>query len=197
MLYICNMIVTLMSRVRNANISSDHLKLKIMSSKNFQTKLLDLQSNLLNFAYMLTSNRDDAYDLLQDTTLKALDNEDKYVDNVNFKGWVFTIMRNIFINNYRKVVRSATVIDRTEDLYHLNLPQDSGFETPEGSVAAGEITAAINSFSDEYRIPFSMHVAGYKYQEIADKMNLPLGTIKSRIFFARQKLQGMLADYNS
>ncbi|MDE5608503.1 MAG: RNA polymerase sigma factor [Muribaculaceae bacterium] len=168
-----------------------------MSSKNFQTKLLDLQSNLLNFAYLLTSNRDDAYDLLQDTTLKALDNEDKYVDNVNFKGWVFTIMRNIFINNYRKVVRSATVIDQTEDLYHLNLPQDSGFETPEGSMAAQEITAAINSFSDEYRIPFSMHVAGYKYNEIAEKMNLPLGTVKSRIFFARQKLQGMLADYNN
>ena len=101
-----------------------------MSSKNFQTKLLDLQSNLLNFAYLLTSNRDDAYDLLQDTTLKALDNEDKYVDNVNFKGWVFTIMRNIFINNYRKVVRSATVIDQTEDLYHLNLPQESGFDSP-------------------------------------------------------------------
>ena len=122
-----------------------------MSSKNFQTKLLDLQDNLLNFAYLLTSNRDDAYDLLQDTTLKALDNEDKYVENVNFKGWVFTIMRNIFINNYRKVVRSATVIDQTEDLYHLNLPQESGFDTPEGTVAAGEISAAINS------LPPSIH----------------------------------------
>ncbi len=166
-----------------------------MGSANFQTKLLGLQSNLLNFAYMLTSNRDDAYDLLQDTTLKALDNEDKYVDNVNFKGWVFTIMRNIFINNYRKVVRSATIIDQTEDLYHLNLPQDSGFETPDGSVAAKEITDAINAFSDDYRIPFSMHVAGYKYNEIAEKMNLPLGTVKSRIFFARQKLQQSLKDY--
>lgn len=166
-----------------------------MGSANFQTKLLGLQSNLLNFAYMLTSNRDDAYDLLQDTTLKALDNEDKYVDNVNFKGWVFTIMRNIFINNYRKVVRSATVIDQTEDLYHLNLPQDSGFETPDGSVAAKEITDAINAFSDDYRIPFSMHVAGYKYNEIAEQMNLPLGTVKSRIFFARQKLQQSLKDY--
>ena len=101
-----------------------------MSSNNFQTKLLSIQSNLLNFAYLLTSNRDDAYDLLQDTTLKALDNEDKYVENVNFKGWVFTIMRNIFINNYRKVVRSATIIDQTEDLYHLNLPQESGLDTP-------------------------------------------------------------------
>ncbi len=166
-----------------------------MSTQNFQAKLLSLQSNLLNFAYLLTSNRDDAYDLLQDTTLKALDNEDKYVDNVNFKGWVFTIMRNIFINNYRKVVRSATIIDQTEDLYHLNLRQESGLDTPEGSVAAGEISAAINSFSDEYRIPFSMHVAGYKYNEIAEKMNLPLGTVKSRIFFARQRLQKMLKDY--
>ncbi len=166
-----------------------------MSSKKFQTKLLGLQNNLLNFAYTLTSNRDDAYDLLQDTTLKALDNEDKYVDNVNFKGWVFTIMRNIFINNYRKGVRSATVIDQTEDLYHLNLSQDSGLDTPEGTVAEKDITAAINSFTDEYRIPFSMHVAGYKYSEIAEQLQLPLGTIKSRIFFARKRLQIMLQDY--
>ncbi|MCH5248221.1 MAG: sigma-70 family RNA polymerase sigma factor [Muribaculaceae bacterium] len=166
-----------------------------MNSKNFESKLVALQSNLLNFAYQLTSNRDDAYDLLQDTTLKALDNEDKYVDNVNFKGWVFTIMRNIFINNYRKGVRSATVIDQTEDLYHLNLPQESGLDTPDGSVAAQEITAAIDSFSDEFRIPFSMHVAGYKYNEIAEQMGLPLGTVKSRIFFARQRLQEMLSDY--
>ncbi len=166
-----------------------------MGATNIQTKLIGLQSNLLNFAYMLTSNRDDAYDLLQDTTLKVLDNEDKYAENTNFKGWVFTIMRNIFINNYRRVARSATVIDQTEDLYHLNLSQDSGLETPEGSYGAREITDAINAFSDEYRIPFSMHVAGYKYNEIAEKMNLPLGTVKSRIFFARKKLQTRFADY--
>ena len=166
-----------------------------MATKEFQTKLMSLQANLLNFAYMLTSNRDNAYDLLQDTTLKALDNESKYVDNTNFKGWVFTIMRNIFINNYRRVARSATVVDQTEDLYHLNLSQDSGLETPEGSYGAAEITAAINSSSDDYCIPFSMHVAGYKYSEIAEKMNLPLGTVKSRIFFARKKLQDQFADY--
>jgi RNA polymerase sigma-70 factor (ECF subfamily) len=165
-----------------------------MSASNFQKKLLGLQSNLLNFAYLLTSNRDDAYDLLQDTTLKVLDNEDKYVDNVNFKGWVFTIMRNIFINNYRKVLRSA-VVEPTDDLYHLNLPHESGLISPEGSVAAEEITKAIDSFSDEFRVPFSMHVAGYKYNEIAQKMDLPIGTVKSRIFFARQRLQGMLKDY--
>ena len=166
-----------------------------MTSSVFQSRLLDLQSNLLNFAYMLTSNRDDAYDLLQDTTIKVIESEDKYVDNVNFKGCVFTIMRNIFINNYRKMSRQATVVDTTEDLYHLNLPQESGFETPEGSFAAKEISDAINSFDDDYRIPFSMHVQGFKYNEIAEKMNLPLGTVKSRIFFARQRLQEMLKDY--
>ena len=166
-----------------------------MASAKFQSNLMNLQSNLLNFAFMLTSNRDDAYDLLQDTTLKALDNEDKYPENTNLKGWVFTIMRNIFINNYRRSVRSATVVDTTDNLYHLNLSQESGFETPEESYGAGEITAAINEFSDEYRIPFSMHVAGYKYNEIADHMNLPLGTVKSRIFFARKKLQERFASY--
>ena len=166
-----------------------------MATEIFQNKLMGIQSNLLNFAYMLTSNRDDAYDLLQDTTLKALDNSDKYVENTNFKGWVFTIMRNIFINNYRRASRSATVIDQTEDLYHLNLSQDSGIDSPEGSFSAQEITDAINEFDEKYRVPFTMHVAGYKYNEIADEMGLPLGTIKSRIFFARQQLQVRFADY--
>ncbi len=166
-----------------------------MNTPKFEERLLLLQSNLLNFAYMLTSDREEAQDLLQDTTLKALDNEDKYVDNVNFKGWVFTIMRNIFINNYRRIVRNQTVVDQTEDLYHLNLPQESGFETPDGSYTVKEIMKAINSFSDEYRIPFTMHIEGYKYHEIAEKMDLPLGTVKSRIFFARQRLQIMLKDY--
>ena len=166
-----------------------------MGTTAFQENLTKLQDNLLNFAYKLTSNRDDAYDLLQDTTLKALDNEDKYADNTNFKGWVFTIMRNLFINNYRRNARAATIVDTTDNLYHLNLSQDSGLESPEDSYGAKEITSAIAEFSDEYRIPFSMHVAGYKYSEIAEEMDLPLGTMKSRIFFARKKLQERFASY--
>lgn len=166
-----------------------------MRTAKFHENLMNLQGNMLNFAFMLTSNRDDAYDLLQDTTLKALDNEDKFADNTNFKGWVFTIMRNIFINNYRRGVRSATVIDTTDNLYHLNISQDSGLQSPEGSYTATEITDAINDLAEEYRTPFSMHVAGYKYSEIAEKMALPLGTVKSRIFFARKKLQERFADY--
>lgn len=165
------------------------------NSSSFINKLVGLQGNLMNFAYQLTSNRETAEDLVQDTTLKVLDNEEKYVDNVNFKGWVMTIMRNIFINNYRRQVRSATIIDTTEDLYHLNISQESGLETPEGTYATKEISKAINEFSDDYKIPFSMYVAGYKYSEIAEHMNLPLGTVKSRIFFARKRLQETLKDY--
>ncbi|MDO4336369.1 MAG: RNA polymerase sigma factor [Bacteroidales bacterium] len=165
------------------------------TNNSFMTKLVGLQGNLMNFAYQLTSNREEAEDLVQDTTLKVLDNESKYVDNVNFKGWVLTIMRNIFINNYRRKVRSATIIDTTEDLYHLNLSQESGLETPEGTFATKEISKAINEFTDEYKVPFTMYVAGYKYSEIAEHMNLPLGTVKSRIYFARKRLQNTLQDY--
>lgn len=165
------------------------------TKENFQDKVIGLQANLLNFAYQLTSNREEAEDLLQDTTLKALDNQDKYVDNVNFKGWIFTIMRNIFINNYRQTVRKATVIDQTEDLYHLNISQDSGLSTPEGSYAVKEISTVMNSFSAELREPFNMFVAGYKYNEISEKLNLPLGTVKSRIFMARKCLREQLSDY--
>ena len=166
-----------------------------MASAKFQTNLMSLQSNMLNFAYMLTSNHDDAYDLLQDTTLKTLDNEDKYTEGTNLKGWVFTIMRNLFINNYRRVSRAATVVDTTDNEYLINISAETVQESPEGTFTASEITAAINSFSDEYRIPFSMHVAGYKYEEIAKEMNLPLGTVKSRIFAARKRLQERFADY--
>lgn len=166
-----------------------------MSKHGFRDSLMSIQSKMLNFAYMLTSNRDDAYDLLQDTTLKVLDNESKYAENINFRGWVFTIMRNIFINNYRRRVRSATIVDSGEDLARSNIAQDSAEESPEGAYGVNEITEAINNFSEDFRIPFSMHIAGYKYSEIAEKMQLPLGTVKSRIYVARKRLQQMFVDY--
>jgi RNA polymerase sigma-70 factor (ECF subfamily) len=166
-----------------------------MEANQIQANLVKLQHNMLNFAYLLTSNRDDAMDLLQDTTVKVLDNQSKYTDNTNFKGWVFTIMRNIFINNYRRVARAATVVDTTDNLYHLSVPQEPDVQSPEGTYGAKEIMAYINEFPDDYRIPFTLHISGYKYNEIAEKMHLPLGTIKSRIFFARQRLQKRFADY--
>ncbi|MDD3788297.1 MAG: RNA polymerase sigma factor [Petrimonas sp.] len=165
------------------------------ANSSFENRLLGLQDNMLNFALTLTANREEAKDLMQETTLRVLDNKEKYYENVNFKGWVFTIMHNIFVNNYRKVVRSQTIIDKTENLYHLNLPQDSGFNTPDSAYTIKEINKAINSFTNEYKVPFSMHVAGYKYEEIAQHLGLPIGTVKSRIFFARKRLQEMLKDF--
>ncbi|MDE5870905.1 MAG: sigma-70 family RNA polymerase sigma factor, partial [Muribaculaceae bacterium] len=126
---------------------------------------------------------------------KALDNEEKFTADTNFKGWVMTIMRNIFINNYRRNVRQATIVDTTDDLYHINTSQESALETPEGSLSVKEITAVINTFDDEFRIPFNMHIAGYKYSEIAEELGLPVGTVKSRIFFARKRLREQLADF--
>ena len=168
-----------------------------MNGIQFQQKLLSLQENMMNFALMLTANRDDAQDLLQDTTLKVLDNQDKFVDNVNFKGWVLTVMRNIFINNYHKIVRVQTVVDSSADLYNLDVVNDSGFDSPDKAYQIKEITKAINGLNDDLKVPFSMFLGGYKYNEIAEKLNVPLGTVKSRIFFARQELQKRLKDFQN
>ena len=108
---------------------------------------------------------------------------------------MYTIMRNIFINNYRKTVRDQTFVDQTENLFHLNLPQNSGFESTEGNYDLKEIRKIVNSLPKEYRVPFSMYVSGFKYREIAVKLALPLGTVKSRIFFTRQRLQKELKDF--
>lgn len=161
----------------------------------FKSSVIGIQGNLFSFALKLTLDEEEAHDLVQDTMLKALDNESKFVDNANFSGWMMTIMRNIFINNYRKRVRENTVVDATEDLYHLNLSQDSGVETPDGAYAAGEISSILNGFPADYRNPFSMHIAGYKYEEISERLNMPLGTVKSRIFFTRKRLRELLKDY--
>ena len=167
-----------------------------MRGFDFDKALVALQNELHCFAYKLTADKDEAEDLLQETMLRTLDNKDKFDSGTNFKGWMYTIMRNIFINNYRRAARSKTLIDTTDDLYHLNLPQNSGYDSPEVAYNVKEISSVINSFSEEYRVPFSMFVAGYKYEEIADKMNIPLGTVKSRIFFARKRLKNILNDFN-
>ena len=153
-----------------------------MKSLSFRKDLIGVQEELLRFAYKLTANREEA-------------NEEKYVPDTNFKGWMYTIMRNIFINNYRKIVRDQTFVDTTDNYYHLNLPQDSGFDSTEGAYDLKEMHRVVNALPKEYKVPFSMHVSGFKYREIAEKLGLPLGTVKSRIFFTRQRLQQELKDF--
>ena len=166
-----------------------------MRTADFTQNLLGMQTELHRFALKLTADREEADDLLQETSLKALDNEDKYTPDTNFKGWMYTIMRNIFINNYRRTVRDQTFVDHTDNLFHLSLPQDSGFESTEGSYDLKEIRKIVNTLPKEYRIPFSMYVSGFKYREIAERLGLPIGTVKSRIFFTRQRLQKDLKDF--
>lgn len=167
-----------------------------MSTFNFTQNLLNIQTELFSFACKLTANKEEASDLLQETSLKALDNEEKYTAETNFKGWVYTIMRNTFINNYRKTVRDQTFVDQTDSLYYIDQGNSTILDdSTEGGYDMKEMQRIVNELPKEYRIPFAMYVAGFKYREIADKMGLPIGTVKSRIFFTRQKLQDELKDF--
>lgn len=161
----------------------------------FKNSVLDIQGNLMSFAMRLTLNKEEAQDLVQDTTLKALNSEDKFAEGTNFKGWMLTIMRNIFINNYRKATRENTTVDMTVDLYHITNATDDSSSTPEGAHACNEISALIAKFPAEYREPFNMHIAGYKYDEISHKLGMPLGTVKARIFQTRKKMRELLKDF--
>ena len=149
---------------------------------------------MFNFALSLTENHEEAEDLLQETSLKVLNNHEKFVENTNFKGWVLTIMKNLFINNYRQIVRNQTIFDTTTSLYNIQAELNSNFESPEQLYNIQEINQAIKSLGKELRIPFTMYLIGFKYNEIASKLDLPIGTIKSRIFFARKELQEKLKD---
>jgi len=147
------------------------------------------------FALSLTYNTEKAKDLLQETYLKALTYKDEYVEVANFKAWAFTIMKNTFINNYRKSVREKTIFFKIENLSLLaNLPE-SQLARPDSGIASREINNGIDSLDNEFKIPFKMHTEGYKYKEIAQNLNLKIGTVKSRIFFARRKLMATLSDY--
>jgi RNA polymerase sigma-70 factor (ECF subfamily) len=167
-----------------------------MTAVEFNYQLTNLSGNLERFALSLTSNSEDAKDLLQETFAKAIAYRDKFEDNTNLKAWTFTIMKNTFINNYRRNVKANTTFDHTDDLYYLNLNNDSGQENPDSHYAVKEIQKSINELSDEFRLPFVMHTQGYKYKEIAEKLHLKIGTVKSRIFFTRKKLMEKLQDYD-
>lgn len=166
-----------------------------METVAFKRDLLKMQSELQRFAFKLTADKEEANDLLQDTSLKALENMDKYTPDTNFKAWLYTIMRNIFINNYRKVVREQTFVDYTDNLYNIDSTQLTKDSITENDYDRKELYRAVNSLPDSYRVPFSMFVSGFKYREIAAKLSLPLGTVKSRIFFTRRILQEELKDF--
>lgn len=166
-----------------------------MSTIEFNQMLVTNSQNLRGFAMNFTRNSDDADDLVQDTLFKALKYKDHFSDGTNFKGWLYTIMRNIFLNNCKKNQLRNKIFTRTTG----NLSPDWKAISENNihvSLVEKEITAAINSLKDDLKIPFRLMMEGYLYDEVAVQVNVPTGTIKSRIFNARKKLMTALQDYN-
>jgi len=168
-----------------------------MSTIEFNYMLTGMEKQLEYFAKRLTNNEDDAKDLLQETYLKALVFKDKFVQTTNLKAWLFTIMKNIFINNYRRNVRAKMIMDSTDNLFHINSSDDASPITPDSQYSEKEILKRISQLEDDHRIPFEMHTQGFKYKEIAEELDISIGTVKSRIFFGRKKLMESLKDFRN
>jgi RNA polymerase sigma factor (sigma-70 family) len=173
-----------------------NLKTKNMTAIEFSHQLINLEDRLSRFAFRLTSNKEDAKDLLQETMLKAYSYRHQFEDYTNLQAWTSTIMRNTFINNYRRSVRQRTSFDNTEGLFFLSQNKEVSNVTPDSVYSAEELSQLIDNLRDEFKTPFKMHIEGYKYNEIAEALNLKIGTVKSRIYFARQKLMGALKKLN-
>jgi RNA polymerase sigma-70 factor, ECF subfamily len=163
-----------------------------MTAIEFQYKLINLNESLLRFAFSLTADKDDARDLVQETFMKALKYYDKFVHDSNFKAWIYAIMRNTFINNYRRNKCNGAYSNLTKEVLFLNYPNQSIADNPDSVYTTKELEQIVEALDDNFKLPFKMHHEGFKYKEIAKKLDLNLGTVKSRIFFARKKLMKQL-----
>jgi len=162
---------------------------EIMTAIEFNHLIVNNQGLLRGYANHLTKTREDAEDLLQDTMVKALNNKDKFLNYPkNIKGWLYTIMKNIFINDYRKKSKRKIVHDYTKETAIINTGNEMENVTPETKYLSNEIRNQLDALKDKHKMPLQMFISGYKYHEIADKMDMNLGTIKSRIYFARKIL---------
>jgi RNA polymerase sigma-70 factor (ECF subfamily) len=165
-----------------------------MTVLEFNYQVTTFQEKLSAFAQSLTKNEEDAKDLLQDTILKAMKYREKFVSPTNLKAWLYTIMRNTFINGYRRKRLVTMVHDDTPNDFFLN-SEKSSLPSQTSMVNAQEILSAVNGLDEEYRVPFLKHFEGYKYKEISDELSIPIGTVKSRIYIARQKLMNQLEEF--
>ncbi len=166
-----------------------------MANTDFNDMLLSNADYLKPFAFTLTRDNETAKDLMQETLFRALANKEKYNVGTNIKAWMYTIMRNIFINDYRKKSRQNTMFDSTPNDFLLNHNQTAVANAAEVSLKLKDIQAAIHELPEIFKHPFVLYFEGYKYNEIATLLNEPLGTIKSRIHFARKLLKEQLSRY--
>ncbi len=167
-----------------------------MTAIEFTYNIHRVSKTLRPFAMRLTRDSEDANDLLQDTLLKAFTNREKYTDGTNLKAWLYTIMKNTFITNYQRMIRKNTFIDTTDNLHYLNSSESSTNNDAYSTFAMDDINKAIDSLDSAYKMPFMMHFRGFKYHEIADKLDIPIGTVKNRIHIARKELKDMLHVYS-
>ncbi len=166
-----------------------------MPALDFNKMLLLNAEFLKPFAITLTRDSEQAKDLFQETLFRALANKDKYNIGTNLKAWLYTIMRNIFINDYRKKAKQNTILDRTANEFFIN---SSKAVTANDAIAAlnmQEINKVINNLPEIFKTPFMLHYDGFKYDEIAAMLHEPLGTVKSRIHFARKLLKAQIDHY--
>lgn len=168
-----------------------------MEKVDFTKGILAIQPDLHRFAYKLTADRESANDLVQDCLLQALDNQEKFTYSKNLKGWMYTLMRNIFVNNYRRTVREMNLIDDSYSINQQHLIEDEDADRFEFTYDMKQLYKVIHSIPEEMKVPFQMFVAGFKYREIAEKLGLPMGTVKSRLFFIRKRLKEELKDFSS
>ena len=166
-----------------------------MSVLEFNQMLLNNTEFLKPFAITLTRDTEAAKDLIQETMYRALANKDKYNVGTNIKAWLYTIMRNIFINNYRRKSKQATIFDHTPNEFLLNTNQGTVANDAIANISLKEVKTAIQNLPDIFRNPFLLYFDGFKYHEIAEMLGEPLGTIKSRIHFARKLLKNQLQRY--
>jgi len=168
-----------------------------MTATLISQDLLALQDNLLRFAYRLTADADEARDLVQETSLRCLENADKFAEGTNFAAWITTLMRNIFINSYRRIVSHGILLELQPELYQPVADSgDEGRDTIPGCLVMADIRRCLARCPRSIRDPFVLYASGWQYDEIAARMNIPLGTVKSRIFMARRKLRAGLAEYD-
>jgi RNA polymerase sigma-70 factor (ECF subfamily) len=162
-----------------------------MTNEEFNIQLSAQNGSLYSIAFRLTGNRHNAKDLVQETIMRAFVNCHKFTEGTNFKGWLYTIMQNCYINEYRKQrTRSKVVFWMKENV--SGVMEQSVKNLGSTVIMMKELRSILNTLSEATRIPFEMHFDGFGYQEIAEQLDVPLGTVKSRIFLARKKLKAVI-----
>lgn len=171
------------------------MKTDLNHNLQFESILKSESGSLKALAYQLSRNHDDAKDLVQDTILKALRYREKFTEGSNMKAWLYTILKNSFINNYRRTVKRNTFIDTTDNTFFLDLPSHKTENAAELTFIRKDLQSSISELPVELKVTFMLNIEGFKYHEIAEELSIPIGTVKTRIFVARRILRKKLSAY--